>query len=295
MDEFENNIPAVSPFADESVEPELNADELETGEEEEGLAQSMFEDESEEPEDDDDSHEDDSEDDDESDDEDEDLSDEEIDELLESLDADDEEEEQVQTVPHAALHKERARRKELQAYATQLEQTAQGEQERVKQYETALEAVEKQIKDLGLEDVVKLDKPKAVDPELAAYKAQQAEEAKQQKVMKSIGEIREEAAAFLPEYPMIKGDSPEHEEIVLGLALAATHFGSNPEDAAARAMKILNDALTAESKKAIRQRKPVQRKTTVSRSAKRQPKRNVKVEAGNTKSFFDDLAKNKFS
>jgi len=222
------------------------------------------------------------------------LSDEEIEELLNDLDDDGEAEEEVRTVPHAALHKERERRKEAQQYIQAQHQEIAGFQGKLKEFEDSFASVEKQLAELGLEDVVKLEKPQPDDPELAAYKAQQAQQANEQEVLKTVGDIREEASNMLQEYPMVSGESPEHEEIVLGLSLAAMYFGSDAEEATTRAMETLNKALAAKSKADLRQRKPARKKVASSRSVKRQGKKPIKVSAGNVKGVFDAMADKTF-
>jgi len=269
--------PQPSPFADEPVE-ELQEESVEEQEDqiEEPLDEDPIDDNDEEQSEDED-----------------DLSDDEINELLDQLEDDESEEEveedQIQTVPHAALHKERERRKELQQHY-QAQQTALNQsQERIKTYEDSLSAVEKQIKELGLEDVVKLDKPQEADPEIVKLKAEQQKKAQEEQVAKTVGDIRQEAAGYLEEYPMVKGDSPEHEEIVLGLSLAAMYFGSEMEEATTRAMDTLNKALISQGKANVRQKKPV-RATPAKASVKRRTPQRPKPKAGDVKGFFDQMA-----
>ena len=224
------------------------------------------------------------------------LSDEEIDELLDSLDEEDDADEQPDTVPHAALHKERERRKELQQNLTVAGGELNDANELVEKYESSLDDIKKQLKDLDLLDVVNISEPKRLDPEVAKVRAEQKQQEQQDMVLRSVNDVRAEAADVIDEYPLINGESAEQAEIVVGLALANMAFGMEQEDAVHHAMKLLNGSLVVTRKTAVRQQKPVARRSNKARVQKRRQRQSApRVEKGNVSSFFNKMADDKFN
>jgi len=291
-----NQEPVASPFEDDPDDIIDDANEVEQDDEAEELSDDeIIEDDDEEfvddefDEDDDEGEEYDDEDDDE-------LSDEEIDDLLAELDdEDDAADGNVDTVPHAALHKEREKRKEMQAALAQQQVMAQEVEAQAEAYADTIASIKKQLKELDLDGVVDIEEPKKKSEKEIAYEQQMQAQQQQEAITRSVAEIKQEAAAMLPEFPLIDGQSKEHEEIVLGLSIAAMFFGSDPEDAAESAMKTLNGALSAKEKARILKRQPVKRATRASRSVKRKSRPSPRVKAGNTKAFFDQMANDAFS
>jgi len=220
------------------------------------------------------------------------LDDEESDDDLEELLEEIEEEDVVDTVPHAALHKERERRKEVQQTLAGVTAELGERDELVGKYKESLDSLKKQLKDLDLLDVVNIDEPKGLDPEVAKIKAAQQQQEQQEQVMRSVADVRSEAADVISEYPMVDGDSPEQAEIVVGLALANIAFGMEQEDAVHHAMKLLNGSLAVKKKAAIRTGKP----TPVRKRKRVQPKRSrsqAKVSSGNVSDFFSKMAEDR--
>jgi len=257
-----------SPFIDEAIEEPI----------EEPIDEEIDEEEMEEPVDD------------EQDIDDEELDDEELEELLDD-DDDEEDADEVQTVPHAALHKERERRKEIQAA---LQASTQREQElnaAIESYEGTIANIEKQLKELDLDDVIKLDRPQALSPEMLEMKAKQQQIEQQQQLENATASLRQEAAGLLNEYPMIDGNSAEQAEVIITNALASIMLGADPEDALHHSMKVMNDSLSSVKKAAIRKRKPV-KKASSQRSVKRKAPARRKPTAGNVSGVFNDIAGN---
>jgi hypothetical protein len=231
----------------------------------------------------------------------EDLSDEEIDELLAELDEEEGEEEAEEeapnTVPHAALHKERERRKELQQQNNSIHGELTEAQGLVGKYEESLAAVTKQLKELDLLDLVDVEAPEKVSPELTKVRAQQKEQLQQEQTVQVVTSIREEAAGFLEEFPMIDGDNAGQAELIVGLALTSMQFGQDQEESVYHAMKTFNDAVATQRKADLRSKKPTRVKQSVASSKRSVRKTNkgsaAKAIPGNVTGFFDSLADNK--
>ena len=291
-----------SPFANEPEELEIDDDEQELddadelNDDDEELLDDSEQDTSEEFDEEDNDDESEFEDDEEQELDDDELSDEEIDELLDSLDEEDDAEQQPDTVPHAALHKERERRKELQQSLTVAGGELNDANELVEKYESSLDDIKKQLKDLDLLDVVNISEPKRLDPEVAKVRAEQKQQEQQDMVLRSVNDVRAEAADVIGEYPLINGESAEQAEIVVGLALANMAFGMEQEDAVHHAMDLLNGSLAVKRKAAVRQQKPVSRKTNKARVQKRRQRQSApRVEKGNVSSFFNKMADDRFN
>lgn len=215
------------------------------------------------------------------------VTDDEIDELLESLEA--EEDEQADMVPHGALHKERARRKEAQEQLQDINNDLEEAKASVGEYEEALAKVKKQLKDLDLLDVVKLEEPTAKDPKLIELERQQKEAEIQQNAANLVTEMREEASQYLEEYQQIDASDAAQAEIVVGLAIANKAFGMEQEDAVVRAMDLLNKSLASKQKEGMKLVRPVQRARKPS-VRKRSPARKAQASPGNVSGFFKEMA-----
>jgi len=218
------------------------------------------------------------------------LTDEELDELLAELEEEDEEEDQVDVVPHAALHKERERRKEVQAELVEQQQMLEEANSTVKEYKDALEDIKAQLKELDLEDVVNIRAPKEVPEEVLELRQQQAAERQQQQVVELVNDLRSEAVQHIEEFPQIDGNDPEQAELILGFAMASTMLGADKEDAILKAMGILNKHLASAKKAAKR---PVARKVTKpARAAKRRKASSTSraIKKGDVRSVFDSYA-----
>lgn len=117
--------------------------------------------------------------------------------------ADDEEEDKVQaTVPYSALHKERARRKELQARVDEQERRFA---EKIRELEQRVQKPEVKVPDLQADPVVNLDsRVKSVEQaaeEIRRAKAEQEQrQAAQQQQNAIISRYREEAEDFKSEH-----------------------------------------------------------------------------------------------
>ena len=258
-----------SPFIDETVEEPI----------EEPIDEEIDEEEMEEPVDD------------EQDIDDEELDDEELEELLDEEDDDEEEADEVQTVPHAALHKEREKRKEIQSQLQEASSENQQLNDTISKYQEAIDSIEKQLKELDLDDVIKVEHPEKLSKEMLELKAQKQLQEQQEQINNLVEDVRSEAADILPEYSMIDGNDPVQAEIVLSNAFAAMTFGMELEEAVHHAMKLLNDSLTVKKKQLARSTKPVKRERS-QRSVKRKAPARRKPTAGNVSSVFNDIAGN---
>jgi len=263
----------VSPFAGDSeevIEEPENQEEIDDGEEiideeepEEGDEEEFDEDEEEEL-----------------DDEEDELSDEEIDELLDDP---------VDTVPHAALHKERERRKATQAELLEQKSLLDQSTRSMSEYKEVLDDIERQLKEYDLDDTIKIRRPhEATDAELKAQ--QQLETQKQQEQLGTlVGDMREEAAAHLEEFPQLNGEDSEQAELIIGFALANTLIGGNMEDSVIKAMSILNSNIVSAKKsvkrpvRRVKSKTPTQRKRTASTTGSQ-------IKKGNVRGIFDSYA-----
>jgi len=228
---------------------------------------------------------------------DEDLSDEELDELIDELLKDededsedsedtDDEDDTPKTVPHEALHKERMRRKELQAVLEQQQLMAQEAYQQANSYKQVLDKVMEQLDELGVKDFVKVEMPEEVSPEKLAAQQKQMEEQQQQQVMETITTLRQEAMLHIDEFPAIDPENSEQGELVLGYALAAVALGKDPEEAILHGMTILNQHLANAKKMAVRKASSKPKKKT---PAKKKARRTSPEGGG---SLFDRMAEN---
>lgn len=265
--------PAPSPFDGDDFIEEVEEEEVEEEEVEEELSDDELE---ESP---DDSDEDEPEDEDDSEDE------------NEPEDDGEEEVEEVQTVPHAALHKERERRKEVQSHLQEANTYLQELSKSVVDYEQQLSGIKKQLKELDLEDIVDVKEPTGTTKELLDQRAAKEAQRQEQIALNTVMELKQEAALHLDEFPMIDGNDPEQAELVLGFAYAASMMGGDKEEAVMKAMGILNKHLAGAKKSAIRGNPAPRRKTASSKVASK-PKTNNRVQqaikSGNVKNVFDN-------
>jgi len=209
------------------------------------------------------------------------ATDEEIDDILDELE--ESKSAEVDTVPHAALHKERMKRKELQAEIGGYRQHDQELQSKIDEYEKSFEKIEEQLKEYGLEGSIDFNKPKDVDPEVLQMRQEKQAQATEHQMETAINELRSEASDFLGEYPMIDGASKEQEQLIIGLSLSAHILGAEKEDAVEYAMKLVSSLITQEKKAAVRKPAKSRKRVVGTKSnGSRKPK--------SQREFFDNLA-----
>jgi len=195
----------------------------------------------------------------------------------------DEQDDKPDLVPHAALHKERLRRKELQQVISQSQMQAKSMEDDITEYRKSLMSIRNQVKELGLEDAIDIDEPDQVSDEVREMRQQKETAQLQEQLGSTVDEIRNEAANYLTEYPSIDGDSPEVAEMVVAMALANHTFnGMELEDAVEHSMKLVSTMTTAQVKNAVRRKSPTIRKKVV-RAKQTKPK----AKSG---SVFDNMA-----
>lgn len=223
------------------------------------------------------------------------LSDDDVDDLLDDLDDDDGEDEdddddKVDTVPHAALHKERKRRQEVQGELVTAQNLVTEAEATIANFKTVFDEVQKQIKELGLESTIKVKAPEEASGELLEVRREQAAKKQQEQVTDLIGTLQEEASLHLEEFPQINGKDSEQAELILGFAMASTMLGGEPEESVLKAMRILNTHLTA-AKKSGRRPSP-SRKTPPRRGAKRKAASTTgsAIKKGDVKGAFQNMA-----
>jgi len=248
---------------DNEIEDEGEIDEQELDEEE--LDEQIDEDEDEEVEDDDSEFDG--------------ITDEDIEAALDELE--EPEDDEVKTVPHAALHKERMKRKELQAQAGEFQAKEQQLTSEIEQYKETLSDIKKQLKEFGMEDSIDFKAPEDVSPEVLAVRQEKAQRQAEEQMQSVINDISTEAADYLPEYPMIDGNSKEQAELIIGLSLSAHMLGADKEESIEHAMKLVSGILAEKKKTALRGKS---RKRVVG------TKKTAKAKPRTQREFFDNLA-----
>jgi hypothetical protein len=204
-----------------------------------------------------------------------------------------EDEEVVDTVPHAALHKERERRKATQALLEEQKSEANIVADSLEGYKESLSALSAQIKELGLEDILKVDTPEEVSSEVLELRQQKAEQARTEQVTSAVAEMREEASMHLSEFSALDGEDTEQAELILGFAMASTMMGTPMEDAVVNAMSLLNKKLTNAKKSARRGTKAPRKAQASKTSQKRRGASSTKSamakarKTGDLTNFFD--------
>lgn len=221
------------------------------------------------------------------------LSEEELDAILATLESEAEEEEEKPeasaTVPHAALHKERERRKELQAQHQTLLQQSNQLMEVNKGYQDQLADIQRQLKELGIDEMVKIN-IEAPSQEVIDARMQAQQKADQEQLTGAIQSLRQEAMAHVDEFPAIDPKDEEQGELILGYALASVFLGADPEDAILKGMGIINKRLLSERKAANRKVVKTPGKTTSPKRAPRASSVASAVKTGNVKSLFTGIA-----
>ena len=233
----------------------------------------------------------------------EDFTDEEVESLLEeleSLESDDSEEtveepqedskSEVDTVPHAALHKERERRKEVQAVLAQTQNLVNEQANMAKQYKDAFDDLESQLEELGVKDMVTVKKPESMSPEVMQLRAQQEEQQEMAQFANTVQQVRSEALGHIDEFSAISKDDPEQGELLVGYAISAMMLGADMEEAVLKGMGILNKHLIAERKHATR--KTVKRTPAAPRTPRKRQASSVSkaMKDGNMRGVFDGIA-----
>lgn len=222
---------------------------------------------------------------------DEELIDEELEELLKELEAaeEDTDEEAVDVVPHAALHKERERRKEVQRQMQEIQQQAQQVVLVAEEYKQALENIKAQLKENGLDDLIEIEEPAAASPEVVEARMQKQRQQEAEQLANLVTQMREEAISHVDEFPAIDPNDSDTGELILGYTLANVLLGEDMEAALLKAMGIVNSKILAERKAVQRKTvtKPV-RKTSRKRAAP--PQRRRQLENGDISGFFKSVA-----
>jgi len=217
------------------------------------------------------------------------LSDEEIDDLLDELE-DDTDEEPADVVPHAALHKERERRKAMQIDLNEQQTIAQEANDSVEKYRSTLSDVKRQLKELGLDDTIEIDEPESVSPEVLEMRREKTAIKQQEQVTTLVTDLREEAAAHLSEFPQIDGADSEQAELILGFAMASTMLGADKEDSVLKAMTILNKHLGSAKKAVRRKPAPARRAAPTGRSGNKRTQTRSAIKKGDVRGVFKNYA-----
>jgi len=193
--------------------------------------------------------------------EDSDYEEEESDEEAEEEGTTDDVDEQVATLEvekanlNKALHSEREKRKLATTRVQELEQQIQTESSN--SYKEQLDKVLEQIKELDLEDVIKVEKPQSLDPRIQALlKQQEAVEANTVR-MQRVGEMQTEVAAKLPLFKNIDPTSSQQGEILGRMIMASVAEGSDMEEAVQASLETLSTMLGTTTKVAKKARTPV--------------------------------------
>jgi len=217
------------------------------------------------------------------------LSDEEIDDLLDELE-DDADEEPADVVPHAALHKERERRKAMQIDLNEQQTIAQEANDSVEKYRSTLSDVKRQLKELGLDDTIEIDEPESVSPEVLEMRREKAAIKQQEQVTTLVTELREEAAAHLSEFPQIDGASSELAQVILGAAWSSTMLGADKEESVLNIMTILNKHLGLAKKAVRRKPAPARRAAPTGRSGNKRTQTRSAIKKGDVRGVFRNYA-----
>jgi len=219
---------------------------------------------------------------------DEELSDEDAEELEEEPSDDEEEDEVVaDTVPHAALHKERERRKETQIELHEQQAQLVEANNSIDSYRKSLADIKLQLKELGLDDEIDVKEPREVSEEVLEVRREKEATRQQEQVTTLVTDLREEAALHLEEFPQIDGSDSEQAELILGFAMASTMLGAEKEDAILKAMGILNKHL-GNAKKSARRAPP--RRQAASATRKASSTTRTAITKGNVQGIFDSYA-----
>jgi len=265
---MEENEIQQSPFEDGAQE-ELENDVEEGVEEEDDIEEELDDDDSDELGDDTDEDLDDGDD----------LSDEDLDDIIDEVIGD---EQEIQTVPHAALHQERMKRKELQNSINEFHANEAQMQDTIQGYEQTIADIQEKLKEYGLEDEIKLDSPKNVDPEVLEMRQQKQHHAMEAQMTDTIDSLQGEAADYIMDYPALNGEDPAQSELIIGLALSAHILGADREDSIQHALQLVNNIVVQKTKEVRRSSRP--RKKAVGTRAR------VSKSPKNTREFFDNMA-----
>lgn len=193
-----------------------------------------------------------------------------------------------------ALHSEREKRKEQTVQIQQLELNLQTAND--SQYKEQLESVIEQLKKHALEDVIKIDKPKALDPRITKLLAEQEQNTQAQSAANTVNEMQGEVQAQLASFPKLDATSNEQGTILAQMILAAVNNGADMSEAVSSSMTTLSSLLDNTTKVAKKNRKPaVVPKTKPAKSAT-QTKRRTSPEKkaiaeGDFKGLFERMGK----
>ena len=154
-----------------------------------------------------------------------------------------------------ALHAEREKRKEASTKAEQLEAALASASNN--SYKEQLAQVKAQLKELDLEDVIKIDEPAPLDPRLQTLLQQQEAAAEQQKQYQLITEMQSSVSEQLGGYGNIDAESTEQGQILGQLIMSGVKGGLSMNDAVSSSMETLNSLLGKTTKVAKTSRTPV--------------------------------------
>jgi hypothetical protein len=200
--------------------------------------------------------------------------------------------EKSKTVPLAALHAERARRKGVAEQLTQVQQALNAATQESAGYKDAFDTLVQQLRSAGLEDQVDIKKPVEETAEVKQLRQQQQERMATEQRQQVFSEIHETVMDALPEYTSINSSNEQQGEALMQMIIADMVMnGKSVDDAVHDSMSTLNALVTATKKAASRKTvtpgKQLQKGGAGSRKAATKPKRG-------SVDFFKTLGNNMF-
>lgn len=215
-----------------------------------------------------------------------DESDEESDED-ESDDEADEEDESTKTVPLAALHAERGKRKELSQQLSAIQSALAESQNKQKEYAEAFDNLVNQIEEQGLGDELKIKRPTEESDEVKRLRAAEQQRASQEQLTAIYRDIHEQVMDALPEFSAIDSGNDVQGETLMRMILADLAVGGKDVETAVHDnMQTLNSLVAATKKTASRQAVRPGKKPAKGSGARRS---KPAAKRGST-DFFRDLA-----
>lgn len=193
-----------------------------------------------------------------------------------------------------ALQAERTKRQERDAKIQELEAAIVSAN--TDSYKDQLAKVREQLKELDLEDVIKIEEPKELDPRLQALlKGQEATE-QQNKRAVQVAEMQTVVTEKLSEYGNIDAESAEQGAILGQMILSSVGSGAEMSVAVDAALTTLNSLLENTTKVAKKARepavkpksKPIKAATTAKKSTNPEKKA---IASGDFKDLFAQMGK----
>ena len=148
-------------------------------------------------------------------------------------DSEEEEEEDARTVPLEALHAERAKRQESQKENV----TLIG---KVADHEAQMKAIKEQLKELDLEDVIKIESAPELSPEAQVALAEKQSNDQKAEMDKAFTDIRSTVGDRKAEYKNLNFEDNEQGTALMGMIVSSMIFGNEMEDAVKTSMDSLN-------------------------------------------------------